>query len=148
MYSNIATVAVLSEMACVPPVMTTATLATSLSATEMMSLSTERATAVVVSSLPNEVRLSLLPEAVGVPAVVAAVAVALALPTEAVFSLPSIVVYNNRPQLVKETAALKLVIHLSATGTALEHDGSRDVIHCNGEKFCFACVNLYDGSQQ
>ena len=118
-----------------------------------MSLSTETATAVVVSSLPNEVRLSLLPEAVGVPAVVAAVAVALALPTEAVLSLPSIVVYNNRPQLVngihKETAALRLVIHPSATGTALKHDGARDVvIHCNGEKFCSACVNLYDGSQQ
>ena len=39
--------------------------------------------------------------------------------------------------------ALKLVIHPSATGTALEHDRARGVIQCNGEKFCCVCVNLY-----
>ena len=44
----------------------------------------------------------------------------------------------------KELMALKLVIHPSETGTALEHDGARGVIQCNGEKFCSVCVNLYD----
>ena len=43
--------------------------------------------------------------------------------------------------------ALKLVIHPSVTGMALEHDGACGVIHCNGEKFCSVCVNLYDWQQ-
>ena len=34
--------------------------------------------------------------------------------------------------------ALKLVIHPSATGTALEYDGTSGIIQRNGEKFC--CV--------
>ena len=43
--------------------------------------------------------------------------------------------------------APKIVIHPSATGTALEHDRARDAIQCNGEKFCCVCVNLYEGQQ-
>ena len=43
--------------------------------------------------------------------------------------------------------ALKLVIHPSATGTALEHGGARGVIQCNDEKFCCVFVNLYDRQQ-
>ena len=39
------------------------------------------------------------------------------------------------------------MIDNSMSGTALEHDGARGVIHCNGEKFCCVCVNLYDQQQ-
>ena len=39
------------------------------------------------------------------------------------------------------------MIDNSMSGTALEHDGARGVIHCNGEKFCCVCVNLYDRQQ-
>ena len=34
------------------------------------------------------------------------------------------------------------MIHPSATGTALEHDGARGVIQCNGEKFCCVCCGM------
>ena len=66
----------------------------------------------------------------GVPAVMAAVAVAPTLPTEAVLSLSSIVVKQKRPQLAngihnKLSVALKLVIHLSATDTVKKPDGTR-----------------------
>ena len=40
--------------------------------------------------------------------------------------------------------AFKVVIHPSATGTALEHGGVRGVMQRNSEKFCSVCVNLYD----
>ena len=39
------------------------------------------------------------------------------------------------------------MIDNSMSGTALEHAGARGVIHCNGEKFCCVCVNLYDRQQ-
>ena len=39
------------------------------------------------------------------------------------------------------------MIDNSMSGTALEHDGVRGVIQCNGEKFCCVCVNLYDRQQ-
>ena len=39
------------------------------------------------------------------------------------------------------------MIHPSAKGSALKHDGARGVIQCNCEKFCCVCVNLYEGQQ-
>ena len=39
------------------------------------------------------------------------------------------------------------MIDNSMSGTALEHDGARGVIQCNGEKFSCVCVNLYDQQQ-
>ena len=44
----------------------------------------------------------------------------------------------SKASVYNDLTALKLVIHPSVTGTALEHDGARGVIQCNGEKFC--CV--------
>ena len=39
------------------------------------------------------------------------------------------------------------MIDNSMSGTALEHDGARGVIQCNGEKLSCVCVNLYDRQQ-
>ena len=79
----------------------------------------------------------MLSQVVGVPAVI--VAVAPPLPTETETETRQFV--NS---IHNELMALKLVIHPSVTGTALEHDGARGVIQCNGETFCCVCVNLYD----
>ena len=90
----------------------------------------------------------MLSQVVGVPEVIVAMAPPLPNETET-RQLMSFIVsdeqgLNMSVAFTKELMALKLVIHPSATGTALEHAGARGVMQCNGEKFCSVCVNLYD----
>ena len=94
----------------------------------------------------------MLSQVVGVPAAIVAVAPPLPTETETeTRQLLSFIVFDEQGLFVSSVhndfMALKLVIHPSATGTALEHAGARGVIQCNGEKFCCVCVNLYDRQQ-
>ena len=90
---------------------------------------------------------------VGVPAVIVAVAPPLPTETETeTRQLLSFIVFDEQGlsfinSVHNDLTALKLVIHPSVTGRALEHDGARCVIQCKGEKFCCVCVNLYDRQQ-
>ena len=95
----------------------------------------------------------MLSHVVGVPAAIVAVAPLLPTETETeTRQLLSFLVFDEQGlsfinSVHNDLMALKLVIHPSATGTALEHDGARGVIQGNGEKFCCVCVNLYDRQQ-
>ena len=94
----------------------------------------------------------MLSQVVGVPAAIVAVAPPLPTETETeTRQLLSFIVFDEQGLFVSSVhndfMAFKLVIHPSATGTALEHESARGVIQCNGEKFCCVYVNLYDRQQ-